>query len=297
MKQAVWTRKQAAARYAKGHGRGEGAGYRPWLEPKDFSSRGTSRRAPGKSNGRQHSLFSDHEWRAFLACQHLRDVIDIREQFPLWGLDQTEAIAKSFGFRHPAPVGAEPQVMTTDLLLTMRDRSLAAIAVKPAADLEKARVLEKLEIERRYWELRNIKWSIVTERELPPDLSANLQALAGCHQIPPDTMLADTIATVEAELMAMLLAEPALPLETHCRAVDERMALQRGSSLMVAKHALAHRRWEARLDVSIDGKKPLILMMDRSPNGENEFNTSCSAVAQGSLAPLRSALVERGNKS
>jgi len=164
MKRAVWTRKQSVARYFKGYGQGEGTAYRPWLEPKDFSSRGTSRRAPGRSNGRQHSLFSDHEWRTFLACQHLRDVVDIREQFPLWTLDETEELARSLGVRHPAPLGAEPQVMTTDLLLTMRAGNLAAIAVKPSNELGKVRVLEKLEIERLYWEQRGVAWSIVTER-------------------------------------------------------------------------------------------------------------------------------------
>jgi len=73
-------------------------------------------------------------------------------------------------------------------------------------------------------------------------------------------MPTDTVALVEAELRALLTAEPTVSLGAHSRAVDERVGLKRGSSLMVAKHALACRRWEVRLDLPIDGVKPLMLI-------------------------------------
>jgi hypothetical protein len=46
--------------------------------------------------------------------------------------------------------------------------------VKPAAELDKARVLEKLEIERRYWQEQGIDWGIITEKDIQSVLVRNI---------------------------------------------------------------------------------------------------------------------------
>ena len=61
--------------------------------------------------------------------------------------------------------------MTTDLLLTVRrpasgNEGLVAVCVKPSKLLDDMRVLEKLEIERRYWVGRSAGFTIFTERQV-----------------------------------------------------------------------------------------------------------------------------------
>nr|WP_238602194.1 TnsA endonuclease N-terminal domain-containing protein [Lysinibacillus parviboronicapiens] len=47
-------------------------------------------------------------------------VVDIREQYPLLPLEETIVIADELGLKHPTdPKTIEPDVMTTDFLLTV----------------------------------------------------------------------------------------------------------------------------------------------------------------------------------
>lgn len=112
-------------------------------------------------------------------------VVDILEQYPLLPLDDMLALAKLYGFDHPAvpnkddPKTLDPVVMTTDFLITLvgEEKILQARTIKYAADLQSPIVLQKLEIERRYWEARRISWGIVTEHDIPHVLADNVELL------------------------------------------------------------------------------------------------------------------------
>jgi hypothetical protein len=96
---------------------------------------------------------SDLELAAFLLFDWNSSVVDIREQFPL-NPEKTLTIAKRLGIKHPVAKGVN-QVMTTDLLVDMNQNDAhipLAISVKYREHLEAARVVDKLELERRYWE-------------------------------------------------------------------------------------------------------------------------------------------------
>jgi hypothetical protein len=75
------------------------------------------------------------------------------------------------GIAHPKDPGSQVDiVMTTDFLVDMRESKatfLTARAVKPADELDKPRVIEKLELERRYWLAKGVAWHLVTDRDLP----------------------------------------------------------------------------------------------------------------------------------
>lgn len=295
LKRSPLTRAQSQTRYDKGHGQGEGSSYKPWIEVKSIASLGVSRRVCGRTNGRQHALLSNHEWKAFLACQHLRDVIDIREQFPLWDLDETERIAASLGVRHPGPLSADPQVMTTDLLLTLRSGDLMAISVKSSKDLEDKRTLEKLEIERRYWVRRNVKWSIVTERDIPPAVSFNLELLDGSYNVTPATIKPEAIPQIEALLLQRLRDKSEMALKLVCARLDMDLGYKQGMSMTVLKHALAHRRLEIPMGVKVDVAQPLrgVTLALISPKGierDGDPNTSKKdTAASDHVRPLPAA--------
>ncbi|MGP5481315.1 TnsA endonuclease N-terminal domain-containing protein, partial [Pseudomonas helleri] len=76
-----------------------------------------------------------------------------------------------------------PQVLTSDFLVDFEDpqRPSIAIQAKYSADLQKPEVIERLELERRYWQEKGIPWAIVTEREVSREAFANIQWLYPAH--------------------------------------------------------------------------------------------------------------------
>jgi hypothetical protein len=252
---------QMTARYNKGFGRGEGASYKPWLEIHQVPSHGVTTRIPGWKTQREHLAFSELEEGAILCAQQLDRVLDIREQFPLFPLVRTEQLAAELGVRHPShPKEKCPIMMTTDILLTEQVRPgvtrLTAIAVKPSEHLEDSRTLEKLQIERLFWETQDVSWSLVTEKELPFGLIRNLRWINPMHEIQSDMLSASQIRTTEMLLLESFVSDPSLPLNVVCAQVDDRIGLRPGSALTVVRHCLSRKRWSADLRTRIDTNLP-----------------------------------------
>jgi hypothetical protein len=76
--------------------------------------------------------------------------------------------------------------MTTDFLVTInidgKDVDIAR-TIKFKDDLNNKRVLEKFEVERRYWEKQGIDWGIVTEEEIIKDLAQNISYIHTYYNI------------------------------------------------------------------------------------------------------------------
>lgn len=164
----------------EGRGQGHGADYKPWLNIQDISSLGRSARIYGNKTGRLHHLLSDVETGLFLLLDWDDHVTDIREQFPL-DREVTQMLAAKMGVVHPRDTHTQTDiVMTTDVLVDVHcegESRQIALSVKPSTKLEDARTLEKLELERRYWERIGIPWQLVTEHELPTIRVGNLRWL------------------------------------------------------------------------------------------------------------------------
>lgn len=150
----------------EGRGTGEGPDYKPWLTYSDFASRGDMHRLLDGRHRRLCHFFSDVEQRIFLYLDASRHVVDIREQYPL-DLTITLDIARSLGIRHPRdPRSGVDLTMTTDLLVKVASRGeskLIAFSCKPDADLGNFNYAEHAEIERRYWQRRDVLWYFVTD--------------------------------------------------------------------------------------------------------------------------------------
>lgn len=161
---------------AENRGKGEGASYRPWLTIQDVPSQGRTHRPYSLKTGRTHQLLSDLEKYAFLFYEWNDDVTDIREQYPL-DRAVTLRIANELGINHPKdPTTKCDIVMTTDLLIFVLKDGVAcpvARSIKPASKLDK-RVIDKLEIERKYWVDQGVDWSLVTDEQLPKTFALNL---------------------------------------------------------------------------------------------------------------------------
>jgi TnsA endonuclease N terminal/TnsA endonuclease C terminal len=256
-------------RLKEGRGLGRGANYVPWLFIHDVPSKGRTTRVKGQTTGRVHHLLSDLERDTFHIYDWSESIIDIREQYPLLPLEETQAIAEACnlrhpGIRHPTKPGVQiPTVMTTDFVITIAEglnRVDQARTVKYSHDLESLRTLEKLEIERIYWERRNIDWKIVTERQTSRVLAQNIQLLHKYTKIEDrlslsTTMMHEIIAKLTSEVMRNTASLNDITL-----AFDRSHNLESGTCLTIVYHLLATRQWRIDMLTPIQPGNRLVLL-------------------------------------
>jgi hypothetical protein len=254
-------------RVKAGFGQGHGRNYKSWLTAQSFSSIGYTIRVPGKKTGREHHLFSNIELEFFHVLDWSPRVVDIREQFPLLPVDETLAYSAAHRIRHPMdPRTKEPYVLTTDFLVTIRNTprdTEEARAVKPASALQSPRTLEKLQIERLYWNARNVKWGIVTEQDIPKNVSHNLRWLHPYIDSPHVASVPeDQFDAVDRVLRGSL--ENGMTLAAAARTCDGKFGFEPGVSLSLARYFIASRRWSVDISVKIDPGLPLKINGDLS---------------------------------
>lgn len=249
-------------RIAEGRGKGIGASYNPWLHVQDVATDGRAWRIKDWKTGRDHHFLSDHEHNYYLIAYWSQKVVDIREQFPL-PLETTLEIAKKIGIPHPADRRKNPVVMTTDFLVTVSTPAGNvdwARTIKPSSQLQKQRVIEKLEIERIYWQTNNISWGIVTEREMPMVLVKNIEYLYSHYEIADRVSLSQDEIYGIAETLTSLITQNSISLQDATRLCDEKLGLQRGDSLTIARHLLATRQWLVDMNIPIEPGNQMALL-------------------------------------
>jgi hypothetical protein len=202
------------------------------------------------------------EWSFFFILEWSTFVVDIREQFPL-DLETTLAIADSLGIPHPIDTKTrEPKVITSDFVVTIKmsvGMEDQVWAVKPAKKLSDIRTVEKLEIERVCWSHSNTTWAIVTDLDIDPILSKNVQLI---HHFRDPThikpLTAATVNCVEEIVVPRLHAED-LPLVDVTTSCDSRLGLKQGSSIVAIYHLIATRRLPVDMSVPIVPDRRLML--------------------------------------
>jgi TnsA endonuclease N terminal/TnsA endonuclease C terminal len=245
-----------------GCGQGRGIDYQPAIWTRDFSSKGLSTQSLGWKTQRVHHFLSSLEFCYFLTLEWSTIVTDIREQYPL-NSEETFLIAQECGIKHPQiPKTREANVMTTDFVVTLCSNIGVvdyARTIKPREKLSSKRVLEKFEIERRYWEKRNISWKIVTEREIDYVLVENMKWLHSFFYVK------DLFPLIENDIkeIAFVLTQEVAALQASLKDIaeecDSRFGLEKGSSLCVARHLIANRQWLININQPIRPEQKLIL--------------------------------------
>ncbi|MFZ5643209.1 MAG: TnsA endonuclease N-terminal domain-containing protein [Bacillota bacterium] len=128
----------------EGRGQGVGKEYLPWITVYEVPSHGRARKIKGWKTQREHHLLSDHERRYFFILDWSSALTDIREQFPLLPVEEVQEIAQRKGISYPVDIKTrEHIVMTTDFRITLNDGSEVLRSVKPIADLNSQRTIEK----------------------------------------------------------------------------------------------------------------------------------------------------------
>ena len=232
----------------EGRGQGMGQNYKPWLTVRDVPSSGRTHRLKSPITGRLHHVLSDMELKVFFMLSRNPAVTDIREQFPL-KVEDTLEIARRSGIRHPEKAG-HPLVMTTDFLIDFNrpERPRIAVQVKPRSRIAEPRTIEKLELERLYWESKGVPWVLATEEQIPNALAGNLDQLlphiANRKELPENLRAAHAHADFILSLSPMDIKEAA----SRC---DEAFSLQAGKTLRNIHMLLARRI------LTFDIRKPL----------------------------------------
>lgn len=256
----AWTEEKIRKCIAEGRGQGEGKSYSPWLQVQSLSSRGRSSRIKGIKNQRIVHLLSDLERDYFYLLDFCDEIIDVREQYPL-PREDTQQIAAKLGYKHPvvACTGVV-LVMTTDFLITTRSKNgslrMLARTVKQSEELNKKRALEKLDIERSYWEEKGVDWGIVTEKEIPKQLAKNLAWLHPSYELEDVSGLSkEVLVSLFRVLQRRMEINSDIMLKDLLMMLDDEYHLQEGVFLSIFRHLMARKKismvdWTAPFSIS-----------------------------------------------
>lgn len=236
-----WTERKIEKYIKEGRGQGELSNYKPWLTIQNVSSRGNSNRLKGWKTNRGHEFLSDLEEKYFFTQEWRKEVIDIREQFPL-NRELTHKISEEKGINHPICTNTQTLVvLTTDFFLTIRSGEkikYIARTVKPSNELEDRRTIEKFEVEREYWARKGISWGIVTEKDIPIELSENISWVYEHYYL--EDIKNETLVKVFLKYL-MNFQQADKNLISLCNEFDEKFNLDVGSSINFFKHLVARK--------------------------------------------------------
>jgi hypothetical protein len=202
-------------------------------------------------------------------------VMDYQEQKPL-DFEMTKLIAGQERIIHPRtrplvqsmpknPTVEDrqlrPVIMTTDFYVT-RANGKCAYSIKPKDKLVgrgSERVLEKLKLERLYWEAVGVEWELVTEDQLDLVLAKNVEFVHECYDLGRYASLSGDMGDAVDKWMLPKLWEGSsiAQLSEPC---EQALGLPMGASLVLAKHLIARKRWQIDFTVPFHPCRPLVFL-------------------------------------
>ena len=242
----------------EGRGQGEGENYKPWLTIQDFPSMGRVTRVFGWTTNRIHHFFSDTQLKYFYLLDWEERVIDIREHYPL--IDLEVVLKNTSDLKLDKFIDKktkEPYILTTTFLITLLNpdgqKSFAARSIKYASELSKKTTIEKLEIERRYWEAQGINWGIVTNKDINDVRAKNIEWIHSAMTSDDCNGLSrDEFDDLLDGLLYRLIDNQQNIREIISR-FEKDYSLDAGAGLLLFKHLIAGKR------IALDMDKPINL--------------------------------------
>jgi len=149
------------------------------LKVTTFSSNGRVSRVYGYKTKKIHHLQSDNQLRVFLILEWSNKVKDIQENIELKDVEATIYNLDNLRlgkFRNKET--NELYQLHTNFIVKIKNNNeemQVAISVKSISELERKTVIEKIEIERRYWKAKQIKFYIITEKEINKQFVENIK--------------------------------------------------------------------------------------------------------------------------
>jgi hypothetical protein len=246
----------------EGRGQGEGRDYKSFITVQDFSSSGQANRDFGFTTQRQHDYFSKLEHRCHVIFD-FAGLYDIQEQF-LIPFEKSVEIARQCGIRHPIDRATKKlKPMTIDFHLKIPRPVgfiLAARSVKPSTQLTKPRIVEILELERRCCKHDSIDWGLITELDIDPILVENLKWAYKNRSLTSLYPLSEGMVYRISNALTEMVLSCDSPLNEIALECDDRLGLEAGRSLKVARYLIATRQWQVDMFSSIQPTEKLTLI-------------------------------------
>lgn len=252
-----WT-KEKRDRYIKGgRGRGEGKDYMPWWTVQDFPTLGRATRIMGYKTGRLHHFLSDLQLKYFYLLEWEDRVVDIREHYPLLDIEEILINNSDLKFhKFMDKDSKEPYVFCTSFLITIsgpnKKKMYIARSLKNASELCRKITLEKLEIERRYWEYKGIDWGIVTNKNINNTRTKNIEWL---HSVLIDTDI-NGLTKEEVDVLSQELFRRLIYSKNTIRKIiymyEKDYFLDAGTGVLLFKYLLTQRKIIVDMDKPID---------------------------------------------
>ncbi|MET4695281.1 TnsA endonuclease N-terminal domain-containing protein [Endozoicomonas lisbonensis] len=240
-------------------GTGSGASYIRGLNINEVPSSGKGNRKRSVPSvtvlGRLIHLMSDLEYKVFRFFDLSKNVFDIREQFPL-DREVTLSIAEKLKIGHPSVTDYNTKEkianwMTTDLLVDYLDnegnKKQLAVYIKPAKDLKSSRNLQKLIIEYVYWQLKGVRFCIITDNSFSKEVSRNLEFSGSFYdkQKLIDEMIPN-LSVIEKHIASEIIATCSR-IDLICESIDHKLDIPPGDSLRAFYYMIGTRKIDVEL--------------------------------------------------
>ncbi|WP_371069659.1 TnsA endonuclease C-terminal domain-containing protein [Sediminibacillus sp. JSM 1682029] len=238
-------------------GQGTGKDYKPWLQVQDIASKGRSTRTLGHTTKRVHHLFSDLQLYYFNLLEFDENVTEIREQYPLLdfhdiNIQVDEELTKKL-FDTKTQV---PHIFTVSFLVTRKGENgehyKQARIIKQSQELEKNATLQRLELQRRYFEKKGIDFGIVTEKEINKQLARNIGWALNSYDIQDYPSLTLNLPHLKKD-MVHYLSDKSATFQGIFTRLEREYSLDEGLALILFKHLIAHKK------ISMDLRKKIYL--------------------------------------
>lgn len=137
------------------------------LKVTTFSSKGRVTRIFSYKTNKIHHLQSDNQLRAFLLLEWDDRVKNIKENVKLDDLEATLYNVENLRlYKFKDKETGDLYDLHTNFLIKIttkeKGEETIALSVKNISELQKITVIEKMEIERRYWKVKGIKFYVIT---------------------------------------------------------------------------------------------------------------------------------------
>lgn len=137
-------------------------------------------------------------------------------------------------------------------MITLRNKQQVARTVKSSSELEKKSILERLEIERRYWTTKNIEWGIITQKEILTVMAKNIEWIHQSLDTYEERGLAKEKLYQLAEILVYELRNSNTSIRKITANFDKENNVDVGTGLFIFKHLLATKQITTDMGIKID---------------------------------------------
>jgi len=266
-----WTLEKYNRFIKEGRGKGEGSDYKPWLTIQDMPSRGRVTRI--YEAGRIYHFFTDNELRYFYSLIWEDSIIDVREHYPLLDLNVVLNLDEdSLYKRYKSDGDNAPYILTTTFLITVKntDGEIAyyARSVKSSLELERKNIIDRYEIERRYWESKKIDWGIVTQKDIPVVRAKNISWVYPSLEINNEERFKESERDYLCDLLMQRLGGNPNVIREVTTKFDNEMNVDSGTGLLFFKYLIATKQLVINMDEQIDINQPISKIILNRNKGE-----------------------------